>query len=709
MAKHPHSILSQVLSLCFLILSGCRQSEEQQPALELLGEVSRMESRLETGLVDLTSTSTGASLVRGFSPPITGGRRSLTFVRSRGRESIVRFELLEPREIVLTLRGRSVPRGTTGEVAIGVNEKPLATIELGPKLHRRRIPIPRGLLREGENRLRLAYSPETQAVSWYEIRFGKRLPTQRNVRLAGSGKAVFVPFGTELRLAFFAPRRASFRASSIEVRGDGRWQIRVRREGADDITLREGTSARDVELVFDNEAAAPVEIGLAAVADSAAGERDGLLVTAPAIWTARQLDSEAAGGSPSVPRRPNVVVYLVDTLRADHLGCYGYERPEGPVSPRIDAFASSATLFESALAQTSWTRPAVASIFTGMWPAAHGVNGKRDKLSSEATTLAEILSAAGYETAAFVYNPNAWGRFGLRQGFDRYGNERRGYPPSSRRLNDLVFEWLDERDTGRPFFLYLHTIDPHYPYNPPEVFRKRFAPNVADPKRLSRRESWSETDIPNLIDLYDGEIAYNDESFGQLIDDLERRRLWDDTLILFVSDHGEEFQEHGAWTHGRQLYAESVEIPLIIKWPGQAVGERRSDLAQHIDLPSTILAAAGLPQPASFEGRNLAELADPAEVTALMYLEYNGPLMLAAQRDSWKLIAHSEERTTRLFDLAEDPSETADRSRDNALRSAAFDHLLASSLQPAMHWLSAGEAEIDPELREKLRALGYVD
>ena len=247
---------------------------------------------------------------------------------------------------------------------------------------------------------------------------------------------------------------------------------------------------------------------------------------------------------------PNVIVYLLDTLRVDHLGAYDYDRS---ISPHIDAFASEAVVFDSAIAQSPWTRASVASIFTGLEPHRHGVNGFENKLPGPALTLTELLSSAGYETAAFITNHNVGRGFGFEQGFDEFSVAPHRRLRGSARLNERLFAFLRSREPDGPLFLYVHAMDPHAPYAPPESFRSAWAKDVVqrdlgELKNLRKiRKSLKPEDplVEQIVSLYDAEIAFNDSTFGKLIEELKRLGQYESSLIIFVADHGEEFWEHG--------------------------------------------------------------------------------------------------------------------------------------------------------------------
>ncbi|MFQ5525015.1 MAG: sulfatase [Thermoanaerobaculia bacterium] len=704
-----YSFASPRWLLPLLSLFACVGGERAALYRDLLDDLPGLEKRVETRAVDLASDDARAYLARGFSEISRDVARDRVFVRGGGRRSVVRFALLAPRDLEFVLEGRPVPRQATALVEVAVNRDVIREIELKPKLSRYRVTVPASALKRGENTLYLTYGGTADVVAWYGFRFTGGEATSRLPSANRSSRSLFLPFGSQVTVPLMAPPGAELRFGRVGIRGGrGRLKVDVERSDAESLFFEE---RQPIEApVYDLGLGdwTPIRLTLTALSEGAAGERDGVALVEPGLWAAeRYLPAPAESGSSSSadPEPPNVIVYLVDTLRADRLGAYGYSRP---VSPEIDAFSERATLFENAVAQTSWTRPAVVSIFTGMWPAAHRVNRTRDRLPDESIVLAEVLSEAGYETVAFVSNPNVYRRFGLGQGFDYYRHMPGKKSPSDG-INAEVSEWLDRRQSVKPFFLYVHTVDPHDPYEPPEAYRKRFAPDSDELLALPKKARWLKEYRQGLSDLYDGEIAFNDHSFGKFVADLEQRDLWDESIVVFLSDHGEEFQEHGSWTHGRKLFDESIHIPLIVKWPGQTRGERRADLAQQIDVPSTILSELGLPWPEAFEGRDLAVPATDTPPTAFTYLNYYGPLQLGVVREDWKYMVRVDRKSAWLFDRSQDPEETRDFSSENPVRRDVFDAELAGALRARPYWLTAGEAEIDKKLEDQLRALGYLN
>jgi arylsulfatase A-like enzyme len=433
-----------------------------------------------------------------------------------------------------------------------------------------------------------------------------------------------------------------------------------------------------------------------------------------------------AARTPVAPpaRAGNVIVYMVDTLRADHLGCYGYGKP---TSPRIDAFARESTLFLNAAAQSPWTRPSTASLLTGLWPRSHGVNGRKDTLSPEALTLAEMLKSRGYRTGAFVTNGNVAKSLGLGQGFDTYEllPRRRG---TAADVTAQAAEWI--AGGSAPFFLFLHTVEPHAPYVPESPFRERFAPGVPDIHgRLRTVHGLGRGQIPvtpkliaDLTALYDAEIAANDAAFGALLAHLETRGLRDSTAVVFVSDHGEEFFDHGGWEHGKTLHTEMLDVPLIIRLPGMGEGRTVARQAQHIDVVPTLLAWLGMPVPNLIQGRSLLPWiqgrhapVSPEDNTAFSWLDVDGVRAGAVSTPDWRLIdRRGPSSGVALYDRWADPGERSGISTGAGANTPA--RLAARFLWSLLRRreleggpaLKAGEGVLDDEVIDQLRALGYI-
>jgi arylsulfatase A-like enzyme len=437
----------------------------------------------------------------------------------------------------------------------------------------------------------------------------------------------------------------------------------------------------------------------------------------------------APGGRQATPPL-NVLLYVVDTLRADQLRCYGGKRP---ISPRLDALARESVLFENAVASSPWTRPSIVSLFSGLTPRRHGVHERLDRLPAELAILPSLLQRNGYRTAAFVSSAVITAHFGFDRGFDVFRQEVKeaieAKRPTSSWIDEQAFDWLARRDRGRPFFLYLHALDPHMPYTPPEPWRRRFAPRVDRAAGSVEhvvalrdgRLSPTAREAEDLLALYDAEVAANDEAFGHLADRLRAAGLWDSTLVIFVSDHGEEFFDHGGWEHGATLYQELLHVPLIVKLPrGKAAGRRIAETVRQIDVLPTVLDLLGTAAPPELEGRSLLPLlAEPAATAAVSRrpapafssLDLDGRRMESILLGRWKLIrTATHDRLpvgSELYDLAADPAERTNRAAAEPAVAAALGALLRQADREARRPAPLGQAPPDPEIERQLRALGY--
>lgn len=428
---------------------------------------------------------------------------------------------------------------------------------------------------------------------------------------------------------------------------------------------------------------------------------------------------------------PNVLVVLVDTTRADHLHFMGYERD---TSPHLDAFAARSTVYEQHHSHSSRTGPSVASIFTGRYPGAHGVLNPlthfdaKGKLGDAQVTLAERLRDAGFATYGVVTNPNASGRFGFGQGFDVY--ELRADTDLGRGVNKRAFALLDAHaahaahEPGpRPFFMYLHYMGPHSPYWAAPARAKLFAlPDYHGPingahgqldKIVAGRLKPSARDIDQLTRLYDQDIRSFDDAFGELMAGLRERKLDEDTLVVFVADHGEELWDHGSVLHGYTLYEEVLHVPFVVHDPREEMPSARVAVPTgHVDILPMLLRALSLPPEPAAQGRSEVSADSETEIFAHVQLRAVKTVKLRAlQLGDWKLIENElPRRSTELFQLAEDPRERDSRAASEPKRVAA--------MVEAMRRVERANAGGDPlpedlltlttdELAQ-LRALGYV-
>jgi choline-sulfatase len=742
-----------VLSTLLGPLAGCGRGRlpevSKVTVRDLTADLDLAEVEQEPGLIDLGTPEARGFLRKGWSQDEVAGER--TFVWSDGPESEIAFFLAAPRDVPLVLGGEPYPAtgGPAQEIALFLNGKPAGQTVVAPG-GEIRVVLPGRDLRQGANRLVLRYawtrspweetagkSPDRRrlAVAWDLLRFETGVDKGARVRAAGDRLAI--PFGSRLAVSLRLPARAELSLKDLRSRNDESGTLRVSLQpagGAEREVARLSSPSGAVAIELGNPRAELARVSLTALADKPGGPPGrGLLLRRPVLAAPRPaaVGDTAATRTPAPPKplaprhRPrNVIIYLVDALRADHLGCYGYSRP---VSPRIDAFARQATLFRHAVAQCSWTRPSVTTVLTGLLPRTHNVHGRRDALAQEALTLAEVLQSHGYRTAGFVTNGNVARSVGLGQGFDTY-RLLPSHRSSARDVNTWALEWLETgRKQDEPFFLYLHTVEPHAPYNPPPPFRRRFAAGARDEaltrmRLLKHLHDGALQPTPDLrrdlLDLYDAEIAANDAAFGELVDALVRRGLWEETVVLFLSDHGEEFLDHGGWEHGKTLHTEMLDVPLIVRVPSLGTGKVVDRQAQHVDVVPTILDLLGLSVPAFVEGRSLVPWivaeSGPGPSTgndeaAFSWLDEGGFRSAAVTSPRWRLIEERAPATGRLlYDRSADPGERNDLAADRPVEAGYLESRLRAAERPKRGALHASRHRMDPETRKQLQALGYA-
>ena len=439
---------------------------------------------------------------------------------------------------------------------------------------------------------------------------------------------------------------------------------------------------------------------------------------------------------------PNVLLLMVDTLRADHLSCYGYTASR---TPHIDALAAEGLRFANAFSQASWTRPSVATILTGLYPASHGAVHKADILPDRVDTLAEMLARGGYHTVGFADNVNVSGAFNFQQGFDEFRylapsfffgaseaaaqltlynglrlvRERffahavdvHHYYQPAEVVTAEVKAWLGSPAARQePFFVFAHYMDPHDPYFVHPFNGEGYA-RVANPN--------PPPSVAGLYrKLYDGEIAYLDEQLGVLFDDLRARGLYDRTRIVLTADHGEEFQEHGGWWHGTTLYDEQIHVPLVVKPAVRGGGGRVvEEFATSLDIAPTVLTAARLTVPAALPGHALPldGGAPPARASVFAEEDLEGNVLQAVRTRDWKFIAANAGNPRglppeALFELGRDPGEHTNlEASEPAEKETMRAELGRSVLEARSHAGATEQRGVDAATTERLRALGYVN
>jgi arylsulfatase A-like enzyme len=427
-------------------------------------------------------------------------------------------------------------------------------------------------------------------------------------------------------------------------------------------------------------------------------------IIAPLAALAAVLTISPGCGAPG-EARVNVVLIVVDALRADHLGCYGYPLD---TSPFLDSLAGAGMRWSRVQAQSSWTLPGVSSIMTGLDARTHGAGRHgTDILAFDAATptVATVLHSDGYECAAFMNVYLLSADFGFHRGYERFRCHDLGNGRAAATVDSCI-TWLGNRDGSGPMLLTMHLFDPHDPYDPPGPYDTLFARGpdygLTDWVFEDHESPYSAEELRDILSWkYDGEIRWVDTELGRFFRWLRENGYSDNTVIVVTADHGEEFLEHGGFGHGKTMFQEVLNIPLIIAGPG--IGPGISDgLACQMDILPTILALTGSPAPDGLPGRDL--LAPPGDDRFIPSSNVNSglvPVVASVRRGDDKVIWDATSDTAVSFDLAADPGEREPLRPDSSLVQAV---LYYWATPPAGLPLPVDRGRIDRALRD----LGYI-
>ena len=418
--------------------------------------------------------------------------------------------------------------------------------------------------------------------------------------------------------------------------------------------------------------------------------------------------------------RSDVVVIILDAARPDHFGCYDYHRD---TSPNIDRLAAESTVFRSAFALAPYTLCSVPTMISGLSFLEHGVTARGHSLSREVTTLAEQLSELGYETGCFTATPNNSRSLGFDQGFGTFWEAWQGATAGEAldpvRLSTAAMEWLRGVPEDQPLHLQIHFVPPHEPYDPGPRFDVFGNESYAGPvdgslemiKAIdSGRHNPSSEDLDRLIALYDGNLRRADAAVGALLQALEKRRRWPNTVVLVTSDHGEALLEHGRLGHNSTVFDEMLRVPFILRLPERLHTARQDDLVTLADILPTMLSAAGGCPRSAVTGRNLLSVSAQARGTSLFVARNDRRVPVMALRTSrWKLVRSSPHRA-QLYDLLADPGEQTDVLHGRFAIAMGLERLLMQQLQTRpTHGPAAPVKPVDGDDAAMLRALGYAD
>jgi arylsulfatase A-like enzyme len=451
--------------------------------------------------------------------------------------------------------------------------------------------------------------------------------------------------------------------------------------------------------------------------------------------------------------RPNIVLILIDTLRADHLPIYGYSRNTAPV---LSDLARRSATFTRMYAQSASTKPSIATLFSSVYPSVHKVHENHDFMPDSLTVLAEVLRATGYRTFGVSANANVSPTFGYSQGFEEFRvwktesalrlssmgrvledllgtkrlahllGERREIVPRADVITDLTLDW-SSRNARAPLFLYVHYIDPHFPYRAPDPYDEQFDHRRQAPLRADGVDPLSLVPpgndghkVARTLDQYDGEISYVDHQLGRLLDGLRQQGILDEAIVIVTADHGEEFFEHGKDGHGKSAYEEVLRVPFLVHWPGRIVPTLVEHPAGLIDVMPTLLALLGVETQAEMQGISFARTlfqspGPPAGRRLFAQVVSDGFSLEMASDGRHKLIRHlrgAREGEEELYDLARDPLERTNVAAQlSGTRTALREDLEGFNTFMRRHGsrLAAERVRtLDRATERALRSLGYI-
>lgn len=763
MRKDPAFFLPSSLAL-FLSLSllTCKK-DHGNVYLDLLENFDIAEKIVETKSFDFRDERTLEFLGRGWSRAAKGG------VWADSLYSELRFHTFFPeidRLGILTCVPFSYPEAPQQTVDLYLNGNHISRIPLEKQKRNYSFPLPRSFLQKGENvlgfKFRYAVSPRETT--------GKKDPNKRAARFESlkfplnkwdarpvqkKRKSIVLPLFTQLNYFIRIPERSFLQWTWEYIiqkqkgsRGIPSLEILVQQEGGREESLfRDGHDSaspgkRSLEMALDRFAGKVVRLSFRCVGPDAeeGTPRPVALLIKAKIKQKKAGPKERAAAPPASLsctglNDTNILLVVLDAANPSRMSCYGNGRE---TTPHIDRLADEGVLFTRAYAQASWTVPSVASLFTSTLPITHKVWSRDRMLADKAFTLAEALKKKGFATCAITATSSASSLHNLLQGFDRQIELYKWAPKdlqSGKRLGVVwaedfiapVKDWIQQNKNDK-FFLYLHYIQPHTPYNPPPPFadeimqgytgsvkrRRPIAPHFMD------RDTMDHDDIGFVQAMYDANLEYVDFQLGEILEYFKESNLYENTVIVITSDHGEAFLEHGDFGHSSSLYEEEVRIPLVIKFPGNCdvKGKRMGSLVQSIDIMPTLLDIHGLTgMTGGLQGKSLIPLISGGEIPANRFVFASLSKAMAesvtkadALSDGrYKLISTAEERM--LFDLDNDPGEKENIFFDRPILGHFYEQWLSVLKQDSgsqKDLFKQINTPLDETTKKHLKALGYI-
>ncbi len=720
-----------------ILLPSCRKDESQIRTENLLENISGLDLLWDTGCVDLGTKSSRSHLLGSWSPNKTA-RNGTTFAASY-EPSAVEFKALNIKDRSIKVHCRTQSPAAV-EIKPVLNGVELAANGIGGRWQDWEIDVPGNSLHLGNNLLSFKRPDKNVAMDVDSICF-ESSPGSRDsldtLRAASEAPAkqepLIMPPDSMLNLYFKTPHKGRLRLQyglqkeSSEHGSAVRFDIFLEDQNGTKATLISEpvqygyffSPSRSHEINLDRYENKAVRISMRI--SSMAGKP-----VPSAVLVERALLSYPKVAAHKIPTQTsidptNVFIYLVDTLRADHLEPYGYRKP---VSPRLEEFAHDAVIFDRAYAQTTWTRSSIACIQAGVFQSSHMIEDRADVLPDFLPTIQSTLKSHGYFNYGFVTNSNVSPVFNFGKHFDKYfrlgeSKVKRGLSTNSAELFQIVEQAVKNTTNRDLLYMYIHAMDPHQPYTP----------DVAYPGKLLVPEcegikGKNEQSRDCIIALYDGEIYNSDFYFGKFIDLLRELNLYQDALIIFTADHGESLGDHGAAHHGKTLYEAEIRVPLLIKFPGNRfAGKRVPQTVRHIDIFPTMLDLFSFTVPKCVQGKTLLPmitgnrqedhpvfselLLDDANKKSIVYGNHKVIASYGMNKNSGEDFVLYE-----MYDVVTDGGELRDVSNQNQILFGYLRMELDKWSKQQMKRRSAlkkpKEAVLDDETKDILRALGYL-
>ncbi|MEM6956755.1 MAG: sulfatase [Myxococcota bacterium] len=653
-----------------------------------------------------------------------------------GDKGRIYFPAWETGPLTLRIELRGVG---SNKLLVFMNGQQVGAPDVGNDFQTIEVSVPAEHVRRGENYL-LLRSTETTQIESESVSFEV---ASLWIRSAGAAESQAPPpitsretVGDDTRdgVAIDAPTTLSWYVDVPEgaalVLGHGHVS-----DGEAALTVRataEGSEPRELERIDVGDSWGQTRVDLSSVAGKVAR------IEIEASGNGRIALSQAAIAIPTPQLTPprqarNVIMLTIDTLRASKLRPYNARTRVR--TPAFTAFANENANFQLAQSSENWTKPSVASILTSLFPVTHTAKNDGSVLPSTTLMLSEVFQRNNFDTASFLANGHVSRESGFGRGWDHYTNYiRQNESTEAENVFGEAAEWIEEHKDNR-FFVYIQTIDPHVPYDPPDNYLRMYdartnytgrVRNRSTAQQLSEAKNddnyFDESDVRRLTALHDAEITQHDHFFGEFVDQLKDWDLWDNTIFVITSDHGEEFNEHGSWGHGHSVYQELLHVPLAMRWPGVTdSGRSITHAVSTMDIGPTVVEAAGLEVPEVFEGRSLVPFlqggrrADPA--VAFSDFQENRRVVVGG---GWKLILRSS-LTYVLFNLERDPNERNELNGRQHPIAMRYLRILSGQQLGALNrtkWLEgtadavvehmAGESMTEERCRQ-LVAIGYMD